>query len=92
MSGLDDGTVPRFPRGVKFREDKVRGQHMLLGPERIFNADPVATQILSLCDGKRTIVEIVDALTEVFAADAATIRPDVESFLIDLRQKQLVTL
>ncbi len=40
---IPDEAVPALPRGVKFREDKARGRYVLLGPERIFEADPIAT-------------------------------------------------
>jgi len=92
MTAIADDTVPKLPHGVRFREDKTRDQFILVGPERIFNADQVATEILKRVDGKTTFGDILRQLTEAFTADEATIRPDVESFLIDLRDKQMVTL
>ena len=92
MSGLADDTVPKLPHGVKFREDKARGGFILIGPERIFNADGVSTEILKRVDGHTSIAGIVASLADVFAAEPATIRPDVESFLADLADKQMVTL
>ena len=92
MTGLPDDTVPKLPHGVRLREDKIRGGFVLVGPERIFNADGVAREILQRVDGRASIGDIVRQLGEVFAADEATIRPDVESFLLDLRDKQMVTL
>ncbi|UIJ72805.1 pyrroloquinoline quinone biosynthesis peptide chaperone PqqD [Aurantimonas sp. HBX-1] len=92
MTGLPDDTVPKLPHGVRLREDKIRGGFILVGPERIFNADGVAREILQRVDGRASIGDIVRQLGEVFAADEATIRPDVESFLLDLRDKQMVTL
>ncbi|KQT85963.1 pyrroloquinoline quinone biosynthesis protein PqqD [Aurantimonas sp. Leaf443] len=92
MSAIDDATVPRFPHGVRFREDAVRGQFILVGPERIFNADEVAVEILKRVDGKRDFKALLGELTAVFTADEATIRPDVESFLGDLADKQMVLL
>jgi pyrroloquinoline quinone biosynthesis protein D len=89
---IDDAAIPRFPHGVRFREDKARGRFILVGPERIFNADDVATEILKRCDGRKSFGEILSELTEVFTADADVIRPDVESFLGDLRDKGMVEL
>jgi len=31
--------TPRLPRGVRLREDRVRGRWVLLAPERIFEID-----------------------------------------------------
>ena len=92
MTAIADTTVPKLPHGVKFREDKARGGFILVGPERIFNADDVATEILKRIDGKTDFAGLLRQLTEVFTADEATIRPDVESFLLDLADKQMVTL
>lgn len=92
MTGIADSTVPRFPHGVRFREDKARGAFILVAPERIFNADEVSVEILKRIDGKASLGEILEALSQIFAADLAVIRPDVESFLLDLQSKQMVTL
>jgi pyrroloquinoline quinone biosynthesis protein D len=91
-TAIDDAAIPRFPHGVRFREDKARGRFILVGPERIFNADDIATEILKRCDGRKSFGEILLELTEVFTADASVIRPDVESFLGDLREKGMVEL
>jgi pyrroloquinoline quinone biosynthesis protein D len=92
MTGIADSVVPRFPHGVRFREDKARGAFILVAPERIFNADEVSVEILKRVDGKTTLGEILFQLSEIFAADLAVIRPDVESFLIDLHAKQMIAL
>ncbi|MCQ0987816.1 pyrroloquinoline quinone biosynthesis peptide chaperone PqqD [Jiella sp. LLJ827] len=92
MSRIADDAVPSLPRGVKFREDKARGRFVLLGPERIFEADQVSTEILKRVDGKTTFKDVLGQLTEIFTADEATIRPDVESFLLDLSDKQMMTI
>ncbi|MER0238826.1 pyrroloquinoline quinone biosynthesis peptide chaperone PqqD [Fulvimarina sp. MAC8] len=92
MSELADETVPKLPHGVRFREDKARGGYILVGPERIYNIDGVSVEILKRVDGKTHLAGIITDLATVFTADEAVIRPDVEAFLIDLRDKQMVTL
>ena len=47
--------TPRLARGMKLREDKARGQWVVLGPERMFVPDPIALEILRLVDGARSI-------------------------------------
>ncbi len=47
---------------------------------------------MKLVDGKTTFKGMLNRLTELFTADEATIRPDVEALLTDLRDKQMVTL
>ena len=92
MTGIADDVVPRFPHGVRFREDKARGTFILVAPERIFNADEVSVEILKRVDGKTRFDGILAALAELFTADLSVIRPDVESFLLDLQSKQMVEL
>ena len=46
---------------------------------------------MELCDGQRTVQEIVAALSERYnAADRARITEDVCSFLASLQQKRIV--
>jgi coenzyme PQQ biosynthesis protein PqqD len=47
--------------------------------------------ILELCDGQRTVQEIVTALSETYSGgDPVNIREDVGSFLEALQQKRIV--
>ena len=92
MSNLSGAIVPKFPHGVRFREDKTRGRFILVGPERIFEADGVATEILRRVDGVTSLDAIVADLASCFTADETQIRPDVEAFLNELSQKQMVVL
>ena len=59
-SMIADDAKPRLPRGVRLREDKVRERWVLLAPERVVKVNPIAVEILKLCDGSRTLGEIVD--------------------------------
>ncbi|MBC8129794.1 MAG: pyrroloquinoline quinone biosynthesis peptide chaperone PqqD [Rhizobiaceae bacterium] len=92
MSAISDHAVPRFPHGVRFREDKARSAFILVAPERIFQADEVSIEILKRIDGKTHFADILAQLAEVFTAELSVIRPDVESFLLDLQGKQRVEL
>ncbi|WP_433803628.1 pyrroloquinoline quinone biosynthesis peptide chaperone PqqD [Actinomycetospora sp. CA-084318] len=58
--------VPRLGRGVKFRYDKARERHVLLLPETVVVLNATGTAILELCDGRRTVADIVDALREQY--------------------------
>ncbi|MGE0213884.1 MAG: pyrroloquinoline quinone biosynthesis peptide chaperone PqqD [Parvibaculaceae bacterium] len=85
-------SVPRFPRGVRLRHDEVRGQWILLAPERILKPDGVALEILKRCDGKATIDEIADDLATAYAADREEIARDVREFLGGLAAKRMLEL
>jgi pyrroloquinoline quinone biosynthesis protein D len=83
---------PRLPRGVRLRHDAVRDEWMLLAPERIVRANPVAVAILERCTGKLTLAEIVDDLASAFKAEPARIETDVRALLAQLNQSRMVDL
>ena len=65
---LDGTCVPRFAPGHRLREDKVRGRWVILAPERLFEPDDIAIEVLRLVDGARTLDVIVDMLAVKFDA------------------------
>jgi pyrroloquinoline quinone biosynthesis protein D len=63
-TALDATSVPRLGRGVRMRFDRTRDRHVLLLPETVVVLNATGTAILELCDGTRTVAEIVAALRE----------------------------
>jgi coenzyme PQQ biosynthesis protein PqqD len=47
-------------------------------------------KILELCDGQRTVQEIVTELSATYSAEPVKIREDVASFLEALQKKRIV--
>jgi len=84
-------SVPRLGRGMKLREDKARGQWVVLGPERMFVPDEIALEVLRLVDGSRSVDAIVEDLAARFAAPRDEIMADVSALLDDLAAKGVVT-
>jgi pyrroloquinoline quinone biosynthesis protein D len=62
----------------------------VLFPEGMIRVQGTGQKILELCDGQRTVQEIVTALSGVYSADPVKIREDVGSFLDALQQKRIV--
>ncbi|WP_342595380.1 pyrroloquinoline quinone biosynthesis peptide chaperone PqqD [Salinicola lusitanus] len=87
---LAEDAIVRLPRGVRLREDKARGGWVLLAPERVFQLDPVAREVLARVDGERDIGAIVDDLAAAFAAPRERILGDVRAMLADLILKQVL--
>jgi pyrroloquinoline quinone biosynthesis protein D len=83
---------PGLPRGVRLRADEARGGHVLLAPERVIRADPVAVAVLNLCDGARTLNKIVDELCATYKGERARIEGDVRALLADLAAKGMLEL
>ncbi|HRY08195.1 MAG TPA: pyrroloquinoline quinone biosynthesis peptide chaperone PqqD [Hyphomicrobiaceae bacterium] len=83
-------TKPLLPRHIKLRHDAGRGIWVLLAPERVFTPDPIAVEVLKLCDGQRTVSDIASQLANEFQAPEETIRADVIAMLQDLADKGVV--
>jgi pyrroloquinoline quinone biosynthesis protein D len=83
-------TRPYLPRYLKLRHDAGRGRWVLLAPERILTPDQTAVAALKLCDGKRTVEEIVEALAKEYSAPADVIRTDVLDLLQGLADKGFI--
>ena len=76
-----------MPAYLKLRHDAGRGRWVLLAPERILTPDETAVAVLKLCDGKRSVEEITEALAKDYAAPVDVIRKDVLELLQGLADK-----
>ncbi len=85
-------SVPAFNRGFRLRHDAVRDAWVVLAPERLFQLDEVAAEVLKLVDGIRSVPGIVDMLAARFAAPREAIAADVEAMLRDLADKGAIRL
>ncbi|MDQ2805196.1 MAG: pyrroloquinoline quinone biosynthesis peptide chaperone PqqD [Pseudomonadota bacterium] len=83
---------PRLSPGVRLQFDANRQAWLLLAPERIIETEGPTHEILSRCDGKRTVGQIVDELARMYAADRAAITADVSELLGELAAKRVIAL
>ena len=81
-------TRPRLVTGARLRYDDVREEHLLLVPEGVVRLNPTAAAVLELCDGERSLDDIVGALSARY--DGAAVRDDVVELLDAMTQKGLV--
>jgi coenzyme PQQ biosynthesis protein PqqD len=81
-------TCPRLVTGARLRYDEVREEHMLLVPEGVVRLNPTAAEVLELCDGHRSLEEIIDALSARYGG--ADLSADVRELLAALTGKGLV--
>ena len=82
---------PRLASKARLRWDKIEKQHMLMFPEAALKLNETAAEVLKLCDGERTVPQIVDALVEKFAgADRAVIEDNVNQLLTRIRTRGLL--
>ncbi|MDX2203706.1 MAG: pyrroloquinoline quinone biosynthesis peptide chaperone PqqD [Hyphomicrobiaceae bacterium] len=87
---IGEASRPRLARSVMLREDKARGAWRILAPERVFTPDPVAIEVLRLCDGQRDCAEIARVLALSYEADAGAILADILPMLQDLADKGVI--
>ena len=92
VAAIADDAKPRLPRGVRLVHNEAQGGWMLLAPERVFKADPIAVEILKRCTGDATFGAIVDDLATTYAAPRDRIATDVTALLRGLADKKLLEL
>ncbi len=80
---------PHLARQVRMEWDPVRKQHVLLAPEGVLVLNQTGATILGLCDGERTVVEIVEELRGQYNRVAGD---EVRDFLARLVAKRWVEL
>jgi pyrroloquinoline quinone biosynthesis protein D len=80
---------PHLARLVRLEWDPVRESHVLLAPEGVLVLNRTGATILGLCDGERTVVEIVDELRGRYDRVAGD---EVRDFLARLAGKRWVEL
>ena len=83
---------PRLPRGVRLVHNEAQGGWVLLAPERVFKADPIAVEIVKRCTGEASVEAIVDDLAKTYAAPRERILADVTALLGSLAEKRLLEL
>jgi pyrroloquinoline quinone biosynthesis protein D len=80
--------VPRLHPKVRLQRDEVRGRDVLLYPEGLVALNPSGAEVLRLCDGRRSVADVVAALAARYGG--ADVGRDVEAFLDGLAAKGLV--
>jgi pyrroloquinoline quinone biosynthesis protein D len=81
--------TPRVAAKARLQWDGVRNRHILLYPEGLVALNPTAAEVLGLCDGRRTVDEIVAMLRGKY--ESQDINADVQELLAGLAEKGLVT-
>jgi pyrroloquinoline quinone biosynthesis protein D len=81
-------TRPRLATGTRLRYDEVREEHLLLIPEGAVKLNASAAEVLELCDGERSLDDIVAVLAARY--EGADLREDVQELIDAMAQKGLV--
>lgn len=86
MDDTNPEPTPKLVRGARLRFDKVRESHVLMLPETAVMLSDTSAEILSLCDGERSVEAIITELTARYPG--AELRDDVHEFLRDAKRQR----
>ena len=81
-------TRPRLVTGARLRYDDVREEHLLLIPEGVVRLNATAAEVLGLCDGERSLDDIVGAVSERYGG--VEVRDDVVELVDAMARRGLV--
>jgi len=81
-------TRPRLVTGARLQYDDVREEHVLLVPEGVVRLNPTAAEVLELCNGERSLDEIVDTLSARY--EGSDLGDDVQGLVDGMTQRGLV--
>ncbi|GLY43252.1 hypothetical protein Amsp01_092750 [Amycolatopsis sp. NBRC 101858] len=81
MDSDDLTATPRLATKAMLKHDSVRDVELLLLPERVVLLNKSGAAILGLCDGSRTVRQLVERLEHDF--EATDLTNDVMAFLQD---------
>ena len=88
---LKSDDMPKLPRHAKLRYDEARKKWIINAPERVFELDEIAAEIMQMIDGNLSINQIVDKLANKFEnAPKEQISQDVIIMLQSLADKGFV--
>ena len=89
MKALSHASRPRLGIGCRVR--KVANGDVLLLPEGILRLKGTAAEVIRLCDGERTVADILGAMQAQYpSSDPKQIAQEIESFLNRLLERRAV--
>ncbi|PAZ12806.1 pyrroloquinoline quinone biosynthesis peptide chaperone PqqD [Streptomyces sp. SA15] len=87
MQTVSDEDRPRLAPHVRLTFDPARERHVLLAPEAVSVLNGTGATVLGLCDGQRTVAEIVAELNGRYDG---VVDDDVRFFLARLAARRCV--
>ena len=88
---VNEASRPILPRHARLKFDETRQVWVILAPERVLAPDEIAVEVLQLCDGVRSVADMIDQLAAKYAAPREAILTDVIGMLQDLADKGFLT-
>ena len=93
LLNLKENDIPKLPRHAKLRFDEARKKWIINAPERVFELDEIAAEVMQLVDGENSINSIVDILVKKFEGSSKdVVKKDVLSMLQPLAEKGFIVI
>ena len=93
LLNLKENDIPILPRHAKLRFDEARKKWIINAPERVFELDEIAAEVMQLVDGKSSVIDIVDILVKKFeGASKDVVKKDVLALLQPLAEKGFIVI
>ena len=90
---LTEENIPKLPRHAKLRYDEARKKWIINAPERVFELDEIAGEVMQLVNGVSSVAEIIDSLLKKYeGAPRDVITKDVLAMLQPLSEKGFIIL
>ena len=90
---LGEKHIPKLPRHAKLRFDEARKKWIINAPERVFELDDIAAEIIQLVNGESSIQNIIDKLCEKFeGAPREVVSKDTLAMLQSLADKGFIII
>jgi pyrroloquinoline quinone biosynthesis protein D len=86
------GVTPALAARARLHMDRVTGEVVLLYPDGVLLLNASASAVLKLCDGSRTLTEVIATLAARYETTAEAVSVDVTEFLERLRDRGLLHL
>jgi pyrroloquinoline quinone biosynthesis protein E len=83
---------PQLGEGVRMHVDPLDGRPVMLFPEGVLRLNATGAAVLALCDGERSVAEIVAILAAEHAAPFEVVAADVCEYLARLCERQILRL
>lgn len=90
MSSSSEQNRPKRRDGVLAKEAQGRTVLLRLEDGYYYSVDDVGSRVWELCDGERTLDQVVSVICEEFDAPEETVRTDVLQFVDELEQEGLL--
>jgi pyrroloquinoline quinone biosynthesis protein D len=88
--GLDDAWRPRLAARARLKFDPIAKREMILFPEAALALNKTGAAIVRLCDGARSIDQIVEQLSTKYRGDRDALMREVVDFLSMIRARGLL--